>query len=64
MGTHLKRACVVMCSFRDSVKEEVVEETVTKSRKTRRAKDVSCDIGSEFPKLAYLTVEEFDEIPK
>jgi len=41
-----------------------VKETVTKSRKTRQAKEVSCDTGLEFPKLAYLTVEEFDEIPK
>jgi len=41
-----------------------VKENVTKSRKTRRAKEVSSDTGSEFPKLAYLTVEEFDEIPK
>lgn len=41
-----------------------MKETVTKSRKTRRAKDVSCDTVLEFPKLAYLTVEEFDEIPK
>jgi len=49
---------------RGSEKEEAVKETVTKSRKTRRAKEVSCDTGLEFPKLAYLTVEEFDEIPK
>ena len=41
-----------------------MKEAVTKSRKTRRAKEVSSDAGSEFPKLAYLTVEEFDEIPK
>ena len=41
-----------------------MKETVPRSKKTRRAKEASCDPGSELPKLAYLTVEEFDEIPK
>ncbi|KAL9986684.1 hypothetical protein ACROYT_G000859 [Oculina patagonica] len=45
-------------------KEEVVTDAVTKPKKTRRAKDTSSDTGPEFPKLAYLTVEEFEEIPK
>ena len=52
------------CYFRGSAKEEVATETLTKPRKTRRAKDMSSEDGSEFPKLAYLTVEEFEEIPK
>lgn len=46
-------------------REEAVKENVQKPRKTRRAKEHStADSGSEFPKLAYLTVEEFEEIPK
>ena len=42
-----------------------MKENVQRPRKTRRAKELStADSGSEFPKLAYLTVEEFEEIPK
>jgi len=45
--------------------EAAAKENIQKPRKTRRAKEVSsADNGSEFPKLAYLTVEEFEEIPK
>ena len=41
-----------------------MKETVQNTRKTRQAKDICVDNGSQFPKLAYLTVEEFEEIPK
>lgn len=51
-------------SQRVVLKEEVATENVKKPRKTRRAKDLSSEDGFEFPKLAYLTVEEFDQIPK
>lgn len=51
-------------SQRVVLKEEVATENVKKPRKTRRAKDLSSEGGFEFPKLAYLTVEEFDQIPK
>lgn len=51
-------------SKRGVLKEDVVTESVKKPRKTRRAKGLSSEDGCEFPKLAYLTVEEFDEIPK
>ena len=50
--------------LRGPEKEEIPVEKVTKTRKTRRAKEASCNTGSDFPKLAYLTVEEFEEIPK
>ena len=46
-------------------KEEPLKESVQNSRKTKRVKNIStADNGSRFPKLAYLTVEEFEEIPK
>ena len=46
-------------------REEGAKENFQKTRKTRRAKEVSsADNGSNFPKLAYLTVEEYEEIPK
>lgn len=51
-------------SQRVVLKEEVATENVKKPRKTRRAKDLSSEDGFEFPKLAYLTVEEFEQIPK
>lgn len=51
-------------SQRVVLKEEVATENVKKPRKNRRAKDLSSEDGFEFPKLAYLTVEEFDQIPK
>lgn len=51
-------------SQRVVLKEEVATENVKKPRKTRKAKDLSSEDGFEFPKLAYLTVEEFDQIPK
>ena len=46
-------------------KDEPLKESVQNPRKTKRVKDISAaDNGSRFPKLAYLTVEEFEEIPK
>ena len=46
-------------------KEEPLKESVQNPRKTKRVKNIStADNGSRFPKLAYLTVEEFEEIPK
>lgn len=46
-------------------KEEPLKESAQNSRKTKRVKNIStADNGSRFPKLAYLTVEEFEEIPK
>lgn len=46
-------------------KDEPLKESLQNPRKTKRVKDIStADNGSRFPKLAYLTVEEFEEIPK
>ena len=46
-------------------KDEPLKESLQNPRKTKRVKDIStADNGSRFPKLAYLTVKEFEEIPK
>lgn len=50
------------------VEEETAKGTVHNPRKmprqAKRATSASNISGSEFPKLAYLTVEEFEEVPK
>lgn len=63
---------ILLCNYRSGeFKDDDADtgkETAGHPKITRQSKKVLSsrigNIGSEIPKLAYLTVEEFEEIPK